>query len=114
MERLEGPLIDIGDVAVDDLQPIDFEVQCQCLQRGLPPALLERQVAGGFGSNLTEIEKCRGAIKSQICHDASVEQSPPIDGRHETLHMDHRRSGIGVLHQARIADLNGGVPQMDP
>jgi len=46
--------------------------------------------------------------------DASVEQGAPIDGRHKAFHMEHWRIGVGVLHEARAADLNGGVPQMNP
>ncbi len=98
MERLEGPLIDIGDITVYDAQPIDLEVQRQRFQRVLPPTLLEWHVASGFGTNLTEIEKRRGAIKCQICHDASVEQGAPIDGCHEAFNMDQRRIGVLVLH----------------
>src|SRR5260370_36994161 len=91
VERLEGPLIDIGDVSLEDAQAIDLEIEGQGLQRLLPAAVLERHVAGGVASDLAGLENLPGALERPTCARAAVCQVLPSEGRHRALHMRQRR-----------------------
>src|SRR6266849_1587384 len=112
VERLEGALVDIGDIPFDHAQAIDLEVERQGLQRLLPAAILQRRLLGRLGAHLLEIEIDRRAFEAEVRNDPTMEQRPPIDAGDEARHLSDRRVGVGVLGDRGVAQLDGRRPRM--
>src|SRR5882724_2992586 len=94
---LEGADIEVGEVAIAHLQPVDLEVQSHGLERALPPAVLQGNIAPGLRAEVLEIDVYLRPIEGHIRYELAFQQSPPINGRRQGTDPRHRRVGIGVL-----------------
>ena len=56
VQGLEGAGIDVGEIAIAHLQPVDLEVQGHGLERLLPSSVLQGNVAPGFRAEVFEVD----------------------------------------------------------
>ena len=113
MQRLEWAAVEIGDVALAYLQPVDLQIQRDGLERLLPSAIFQGDVAGCFGAQILEIGVNRRPVKDHVRDDLAVEQCPPVNRRRERADLGHRGNRIGILGDRRVQQLERHGPWVD-
>ena len=63
LQRLERAAVEIGQVALAYRQPVDLQIQRDSLERLLPSAILQGDVAGCFRAQVLEIDVNRRSVQ---------------------------------------------------
>src|SRR5207249_10852646 len=88
-QRLERALVDVGDVAVANLEMVDLQ-RVDGLQRVLPAALLHRGWVGDLLPRLRQVEVDFGLFELDVADGAPIEQSGPVGPRAQARDAEQR------------------------
>ena len=111
-ERLEGPLVLVGDVPSGNPQLVDVE-GIDRLQRLLPSLVLDRGRVGDLGPRLGQVQDHDGVVDENVAHHAPGQEGPPVDAGVQALDIRHRGVGILVLDDHGVAQVHGEVDRAE-
>ena len=111
-ERLEAGVVDVGDLAVRDADPVDLQ-RIDRLERLLPALVLHRRLVRGLPLQVLAVGVDLRAVDAEVRDQASEEEGLPLHAGVEALHLEHRRIGMLVLDDDEVGERQRAADGME-